>query len=321
MLSKILKRFLSIVLTLSLMFSMVPTMDMFSGSSVASATEHTTTDEPATEDHSEQNEQPDDYQPIDQSSGFIDIVPFDVSYSVVFSGNGHTSGSPPNPIYGSYIYRTGFINTVILPGANTMVKEDHVFRGWSRSSSGGVVFAPGARYEVNPSTNMLYAIWRAIDDDTEDPNPPVVTYLISYDSNVAKSDVVVNMPGDQIKTHGFALMLGTEKPAMRGNIFLGWSTNPRDKVATYRPGSIFLEDGDTTLYAIWRIYIKNPASGYKTLPVRKCSDPVDLINGSLDWEYTDLQLEGAKPLTFTREYNSIFTDDDHGLGYGWTHSF
>ena len=50
-------------------------------------------------------------------------------------------------------------------------------------------------------------------------------------------------------------------------------------------------------------------------------DPVNMLDGSFTWTYTDLTAEGAKPLSFERTYKSTNTFEDFGLGYGWTHSF
>jgi len=50
------------------------------------------------------------------------------------------------------------------------------------------------------------------------------------------------------------------------------------------------------------------------------SDPVDIINGNLTWENTDIALHGSQPLPFTRYYNS-----QYGLysmmGVGWRHNY
>lgn len=50
-------------------------------------------------------------------------------------------------------------------------------------------------------------------------------------------------------------------------------------------------------------------------------DPVDLISGSLEWSYTDLQLEGTFPLSFTRSYRSEKAEREGVLGQGWSHNF
>ncbi|MCL1874109.1 MAG: DUF6531 domain-containing protein, partial [Clostridiales bacterium] len=50
------------------------------------------------------------------------------------------------------------------------------------------------------------------------------------------------------------------------------------------------------------------------------ADPVNVINGNLIWQYTDLEIYGRNNLSFGRTYNS--QDDYNGaLGYGWRHSF
>jgi YD repeat-containing protein len=50
-------------------------------------------------------------------------------------------------------------------------------------------------------------------------------------------------------------------------------------------------------------------------------DPVNMLDGSFTWNYTDLTAEGAKPLSFERTYKSTNALEDFGLGYGWSHSF
>ena len=60
---------------------------------------------------------------------------------------------------------------------------------------------------------------------------------------------------------------------------------------------------------------------YITLAMAMGGDPVDLVTGSLEWSYTDMTLEGALPLSFTRSYSSIQADNPGPLGYGWTHNY
>lgn len=48
-------------------------------------------------------------------------------------------------------------------------------------------------------------------------------------------------------------------------------------------------------------------------------DPVDMITGNYQFTYTDLKLESAIPLSFTRAYNSRY--DAGSLGKGFTHSY
>ena len=53
-----------------------------------------------------------------------------------------------------------------------------------------------------------------------------------------------------------------------------------------------------------------------------CSgDPVDLLNGSFTWNYRDFALYGKDDLEFTRYYESVYANDNFGLGNGWTSNF
>ena len=49
-------------------------------------------------------------------------------------------------------------------------------------------------------------------------------------------------------------------------------------------------------------------------------DPVNMVDGSLTYERTDLREEGAKPLAFTATYRSRNAGKDYGLGHGWSHN-
>ncbi|MCL2336322.1 MAG: DUF6531 domain-containing protein [Firmicutes bacterium] len=70
-----------------------------------------------------------------------------------------------------------------------------------------------------------------------------------------------------------------------------------------------------------RGYLLNPDGGWLRIQDLFVGDPVNSITGALDWNYTDLQMEGKKPLAFTRTYNSLYADDDYGLGYGWSYPY
>lgn len=50
-------------------------------------------------------------------------------------------------------------------------------------------------------------------------------------------------------------------------------------------------------------------------------DPVNLLTGSFDWEYTDTALYGEYDLEFIRHYQSARAHKNTGLGYGWSHNF
>lgn len=60
---------------------------------------------------------------------------------------------------------------------------------------------------------------------------------------------------------------------------------------------------------------------YVTLAAAMGGDPVDLVNGSLEWNYTDISMEGAEPMEFGRSYSSLYADVKGVLGNGWTHPY
>ncbi len=72
------------------------------------------------------------------------------------------------------------------------------------------------------------------------------TYTISYDANGG-----TGVPDNQTKTQGVNLVLTSQKPEREGHIFLGWATRSDAATAEYQPGTTFLLDADTKLYAIW----------------------------------------------------------------------
>ena len=64
-----------------------------------------------------------------------------------------------------------------------------------------------------------------------------------------------------------------------------------------------------------------PGCGYTTMVEQMAGDPVELLTGSLNWNYTDLEIDGDEPLAFTRTYHSLEADNANGMGNGWTYSF
>ena len=50
-------------------------------------------------------------------------------------------------------------------------------------------------------------------------------------------------------------------------------------------------------------------------------DPVDLLTGALNWEYTDISMYGDEDLPYTRYYNSKAAGEAGRLGYGWSDNY
>ena len=89
-------------------------------------------------------------------------------------------------------------------------------------------------------------------------------YSISYDANGGDG-----APDAQVKTQGVNLTLQTDKPQRDGFIFLGWATSADAKTAMHQPGTVFLTDEHTTLYAVWSAtYLCGDANGDGTVNIK-----------------------------------------------------
>lgn len=65
----------------------------------------------------------------------------------------------------------------------------------------------------------------------------------------------------------------------------------------------------------------NPTTCQRKL-VANANDPVDCATGDFYNTYTDLSVPGRGiPLSFSRTYNSLSTNQDSPFGYGWTDSY
>ena len=57
---------------------------------------------------------------------------------------------------------------------------------------------------------------------------------------------------DQMKMYNTPLYLSTSVPSRSDYDFLGWAESADATTAEYQPGDIFTEEGDFTLFAVWR---------------------------------------------------------------------
>lgn len=79
------------------------------------------------------------------------------------------------------------------------------------------------------------------------------TYSVTYHANGGQ-----NAPSPDIKTKDIALTLSSQIPTYTGYTFLGWSASAGVASETYRPGDLFTDNADTTLYAVWQKLPDNP---------------------------------------------------------------
>ena len=107
----------------------------------------------------------------------------------------------------------------------------------SANSAGTTVITLSSK--VNDTGEILDSITVTVTVDAK-------AYTVSYDGNGGNG-----APDSQLKTHGINLALSSDKPVREGYIFLGWATSPDAATADYQPGTNFLVDADTKLYAVW----------------------------------------------------------------------
>jgi len=107
-------------------------------------------------------------------------------------------------------------------------------------------------------------------------------YRIEYNVNGGKS----LPPKAQIKIEGKKLTLRTKEPTRKGHYFVGWSTDPKAKYATYKAGGTYKVNASAILYAVWRLpkqytikYNLNGASGTAPSSQTKTEDVKLILRG------------------------------------------
>ena len=166
------------------------------------------------------------------------------------------------------------------------------FLGWSRSiqpKENDVSVYPGDVYSENTNLN-LYAVWKQ------------KSFTITYDANGGDDEPKLKK---QEKLYGETLTLSTELLSRTGYEFLGWSTNPSAKKATYEIGDTYAEESNLGLYAVWKIktytitYQANGGSGVPEEQIKEYGTAIELSYG--------------KPRR--TGYNFIGWETEAGVGY------
>jgi len=100
-----------------------------------------------------------------------------------------------------------------------------------------------------------------------------------------------NVPQPQQKIQDRPLTLSDGIPEKEGFTFLGWDTDAAAKTGLYQPGDVWTEDGDTTLYAVWKSGSAVPESLEILTPAQTnlylVGDPLDTRGLSLLIRYSD----------------------------------
>lgn len=148
---------------------------------------------------------------------------------------------------------------------------------------------------------------------TNDVNVAVNTYTVTYDANGG-----TNAPAAQTKVEGKNLVLAQAAPTRAGYDFLGWSTDNGATVPEYTYGSVYTEDKDITLFAVWKKAVPTKVNISKStlnLTVGKNYETVTLStdskNAICNWTVKDAQKTGntfsVDGLALTLGENGVFT--------------
>lgn len=162
--------------------------------------------------------------------------------TVTYNANGGT-GAPEAQ---AFKRNTKFKLSTVKP-----THEKYEFLGWTTDKiKNDPEYEAGAEFTAQDNIT-LYAVWD-------------IPYTVTYDANGG-----TGAPEPQIKKPGISLTLSGDIPKYDGKEFLGWSTDKTATEAEYQPKDGFLNNKNTTLYAVWKtiysikIKLKNNASAIK----------------------------------------------------------
>jgi uncharacterized repeat protein (TIGR02543 family) len=159
-----------------------------------------------------------------------------VTYSVIYEGNGNSSGVVP---IDTGIYESG--STVpVLPNSGSLLKNSFVFTGWNTDVSGtGNQYYPGNHFLINSSVT-LYAQWTQS-----------TTYSITYNGN-GNTSGTVPFDSNRYVSGSIALTQSNSGNLLKNEFsFLGWNTKTDGSGTKYSFATPLTIAGNIILYAQW----------------------------------------------------------------------
>ncbi len=173
-----------------------------------------------------------------------------IRYSLVYHGNGSTSGRVPVE---SRKHQPRDVVSAASEGY--LSREGHFFVGWNTAADGsGTSYEPGYPITFSNFDIHLYAMWGvasySIHSLRFDANAPAPE-LVEADPSLA---VLGNVPlGKSHMKSGESMALPTQGTLQRENFtFVGWNSLADGSGVTYKPGSLFtIGSSDVVLYAMW----------------------------------------------------------------------
>ncbi len=167
-------------------------------------------------------------------SGYVTSCSTLSSLTVIYDGNGETSGSVPTD-NNEYAYNA---SVTVLGNTGSLAKTGCRFAGWCTNAAGtGTTYTAGNTFTITANTT-LYAKW-------------INQYSVTYNANGADGGSV---PTDAtIYDSGTSVIVldNTGSLTKAGCRFAGWCTNAAGTGTTYTAGNTFAITANTTLYAKW----------------------------------------------------------------------
>lgn len=248
-------------------------------------------------------------------------IPALTTYTVKYNANGGT-GAPTS--------QTKRYGESLKLRIGVPTRTGYNFVNW-KSTQGSTVyyFLPGETTTYNGNQTM-YAQWQK------------KTYTIKYNANGG-----TGVPSSQTKTYGTNLTLSSTKPTRASKSttdeegvvtttsykFLGWSTNPDAKSATWAAGGTYTSNSGATLYAVWKVstssvdtefIVSYDANGGKNAPddqVKKKGVTLTLRTGEPEWFGYDFEnwksTQGSTTYTFNPGDTTSY-DGDQVMVAQWT---
>ncbi|MBN1758315.1 MAG: InlB B-repeat-containing protein [Chitinispirillaceae bacterium] len=153
------------------------------------------------------------------------------SYTITYSGNGHTGGSVPDAVTSDYN------EPVTTASGSSLVREGYTISGWNTASDGS-----GANYPLETVFPMgaedleLFAVWT--------PNP----YTVTFDKNA--EDATGEMPPQTIACD-VTVHLSVNQFQRDGMAFAGWSSSTDGAIEYTDKAEYTMGTENVILYAQW----------------------------------------------------------------------
>ncbi|UKS26305.1 S-layer homology domain-containing protein [Paenibacillus sp. HWE-109] len=169
----------------------------------------------------------------------VAVIP---AYTVMYNGNGATSGNAPTDS-GSYAQGA---TVSVYSNTGNLVKNGYAFAGWNTQADGnGTTYAAGATFSMGTTNVTLYAKWTA--NPTANP-----TYTVTYNGNGNSGGSAPTDSGSYAQGVTVSVYGNTGNLVKTGYTFVGWNTQADGNGTTYAAGATFsMGTTNVMLYAKW----------------------------------------------------------------------